>query len=142
MDPDSHLFEAYLKCPTKCWLRSRGETGEGNAYADWVKQQNETYRAEGVRRLRATVPENERVVAPPTENLKAAKWRLAVDLVAQACSPASSGSVSLPEPTPGGTPPDGTGTDGTSPPQPPPIPCTLESRLHAVERMASQGRGK
>jgi predicted RecB family nuclease len=142
MAPGSQLFEAYLKCPTKCWLRSRDETGEGNEYAEWVKGQNESYRVEGARRLVETVPEDERVVAPPTENLKAAKWRLALDLVAQASSPASSGSVALPEPTPGGTPPDGTRTDGTPPPQPQRIPCRLESRLHAVERMASEGRGK
>ncbi|PYJ07347.1 MAG: hypothetical protein DME25_03980, partial [Verrucomicrobia bacterium] len=93
MNPNSQLFEAYLKCPTKCWLRSRGETGEGNAYAEWVKEQSETYHAEGVRRLQASVPEGERVVAPPTENLKTAKWRLALDFVAQASSPAGSGSV-------------------------------------------------
>jgi CRISPR/Cas system-associated exonuclease Cas4 (RecB family) len=77
MDPNPQLFEAYLKCPTKCWLQSRGETGEGNAYAEWVRAQNESYRAEGVRRLQEAVPEGERVVAPLRENLKAAKWRLA-----------------------------------------------------------------
>ena len=142
MAPGSQLFEAYLKCPTKCWLRSRGETGEGNEYAEWAKEQNESYRVEGVRRLQATVPESERVVAPFTENLKAAKWLLAVDLVAQASPPAGSSSVPLPEPTLPGTPPDGTRTDGTTPRQPPPISCTLESRLHAVERVASEGRGK
>jgi hypothetical protein len=26
----SDLFEAYLKCPTKCFLRSLGETGTNN----------------------------------------------------------------------------------------------------------------
>jgi hypothetical protein len=25
------LFEAYLKCSTKCYLKSLGETGTGNA---------------------------------------------------------------------------------------------------------------
>jgi CRISPR/Cas system-associated exonuclease Cas4 (RecB family) len=79
MERGSQLFGAYLKCPTKCWLRSQGQTGEGNAYAEWVWAQNESYRAEGVRRSQETVPEGERVVAPPRENLKAAKWRLAVD---------------------------------------------------------------
>jgi hypothetical protein len=29
----SALFEAYLKCPTKCFLRSQGEQGTDNAYA-------------------------------------------------------------------------------------------------------------
>jgi predicted RecB family nuclease len=140
MEPNSQLFEAYLKCPTKCWRRSRGETGEGNAYAEWVRAQNESYRAEGVRRLQDTVPEGERIVAPATENLKAAKWRLAVDLVAQASAPTGSGSVSLPERTPGGTP--GQPADGTSALRPQPNPWMLESRLHAIERVASEGRGK
>jgi predicted RecB family nuclease len=140
MEPNSQLFEAYLKCPTKCWLRSRGETGEGNAYAEWVRAQNESYRAEGVRRLQDTVPEGERIVAPATENLKAAKWRLAVDFVAPVSAPAGSGSVPLPQQTPGETP--GQPADGTSALPPQPIPRSLESRLHAVERVASEGRGK
>jgi len=80
MEPNSQLFEAYLKCSTKCWLRSRGQTGESNAYAEWVKEQNESYRAAGMQRLQNTVPESERVVAPPRQNLKAAKWRPVADV--------------------------------------------------------------
>ncbi len=100
-----HLFEAFLKCPTKCWLRSQGEPGEGNDYAAWMQSQNETYRSEGIRRLLEGVPQNECVTGGRTpESLRLAKWRLAVDLLAQT--------------------PD------------------LESRLHAVERLASGGRGK
>jgi CRISPR/Cas system-associated exonuclease Cas4 (RecB family) len=34
----SALFEAYLKCPTKCYLRSTGQAGSGNAYAEWVAE--------------------------------------------------------------------------------------------------------
>src|SRR6516162_10300365 len=30
------LFEAYLKCPTKSFLLSLGETGSGNPYAEWI----------------------------------------------------------------------------------------------------------
>lgn len=142
MKANSQLFEAYLKCPTKCWLRSRGETGEGNAYAEWVKERNEIYRTQGVKRLRDSVPEAERVVAPPTEDLKAAEWRLAVDVVAQATSPAGSESVPLPKPVPGATPSDGIGSDGTSAPQPRSEAWRLESRLHGVECVASQGRRK
>ena len=81
MKPTAELFEAYLKCPTKCWLLSKGAIGEGNAYAEWVKAQNEAFRAVALRRLQETVPENERVIAPPRgDNLKAARWRLAVDM--------------------------------------------------------------
>src|ERR1035438_2974071 len=80
----SQLFDAFLKCPTKGHLRSLGETGSGNEYAEWVRAQNESYQREAARRLQEAVPETERVIAPPaTESLKAAKWRLAVDLLAQ-----------------------------------------------------------
>ena len=80
----SPLFETFLKCPTKGHLRSLGEIGSGNAYAEWVRGQNESYQREAARGLQEAVPETERAVAPPAaENLKAAKWRLAVDLVAQ-----------------------------------------------------------
>jgi hypothetical protein len=127
----------YLKCPTKCWLRSGGETCEGNTYAEWVKGQSESYRAEGVRRLQDTLPEGERVVAPPREN---PKWRLAVDFVAQASAPAGSGSVPLPQQTPGETP--GQPADGTSALRPQPDPWMLESRLHALDGVVSEGRGK
>src|SRR5260370_36865900 len=78
MKPTAELFEAYLKCPTKCWLLSKGAIGEGNAYAEWVKAQNEAFRAVALRRLQETVPENERVIAPPPgDNLKAAQGRMA-----------------------------------------------------------------
>jgi hypothetical protein len=79
------LFEAFLKCPTKCYLRSVGETGSGNAYADWVKTRNESYHADGTRRLSAGIPPSEKLMAPPpAANLKAAGWTLAVDVTATA----------------------------------------------------------
>jgi predicted RecB family nuclease len=80
-----HLFEAYLKCPTKCWLRFTGEEGSGNAYADWLRAQNESYRNEGSRRLMDAFPHEESIIAP-SEPVKpsAAKWRLVVDFVARA----------------------------------------------------------
>jgi predicted RecB family nuclease len=126
------LFDAFLKCATKCHLRSLGETGSGNEYAEWVRGQEESYQRDAAQRLQETVPENQRAGGPPdTENLKAAKWRLAVDLVAQ---------------TPYGTE-DSPARE--SPPHEeraePEGPCSeqpLESRLHAVERVPSEGRGK
>jgi predicted RecB family nuclease len=78
-----HLFEAYLKCSTKCWLRSIGEEGSGNIYADWLRTQNESYRNEGTRRLMDAFPHEERIVAssapggPPV-----AKWPFVADFVA------------------------------------------------------------
>ena len=45
MNVTSALFEAFLKCPTKCYLRSIGQTGGENAYAEWVHAQNDAYRS-------------------------------------------------------------------------------------------------
>lgn len=79
------LFEAGLKCPTKCFLRSLGETGTGNAYATWVRTQTESCRSEGIKGLVAKVAHDECIIDPPgTKNLKMAKWRLVVDLAAHA----------------------------------------------------------
>lgn len=70
------LFGAFLKCPTKCWLRAIGEPPSGNAYAEWIETQNESYLAREVERLLAMSPEEEVALPPDMENLKAAKWRL------------------------------------------------------------------
>src|SRR5882762_8246394 len=51
MPVTSDLFEAYLKCPTKCFLRSLGETGTNNSYANWVRTQNLSYFSEGIKQL-------------------------------------------------------------------------------------------
>ena len=125
------IFDAFLKCATKCHLRSLGETGAGNEDAEWVRGQDESYQREAARRLQEAVPETERVVAPPaTENLKAAKWGLAVNLMAQTPNSADSHDH---EPLPNAE------TRGLDAPGSEKL---LESRLHAVERVPSEGRGK
>ena len=102
---NSQLFEAYLECSTKCWLRSRAEPATGNIYAEWARPQNETYLEYGLKRSFATVPESGRATAPPVpKNPKDATWRLAVDV-----------------------------RWGTR---------ELETRLQAVERIPSDGRGR
>ena len=78
------LFAAYLKCPTKCWLRWTNEQPTGNTYAEWGAGQNETYRDEGTKRLMADVPADECATAPVAAHLKTAKWRLASDVPIQA----------------------------------------------------------
>jgi predicted RecB family nuclease len=78
------LFEAGLKCITKCYLRSLGETGTGNAYADWVRTQTESYHNVETNGLMAGAAHDEYIIGSPgTENWKTAKWRLAVDLLAR-----------------------------------------------------------
>src|SRR5229473_1594557 len=75
-----HLFAAHLKCTTKCWLLAVGENPTGNAYAEWVQDQNESYRADGLKRLLSAVSQHECAIAPAAGEVKTAKWRLAVDV--------------------------------------------------------------
>ena len=76
----SHVFEAHLKCPTKCWLKFTGEPPSGNTYADWVQAEHESYRADAARRLIANAPADQCAIAPASMNLKTAQWRFAVDV--------------------------------------------------------------
>jgi predicted RecB family nuclease len=77
----SSLFKAYLECPSKCWLRSRGEPSTGNAYAEWARLQNETHFESGLKQLLEKFPESDRAIAPPVfEYAKEATWRLAIDV--------------------------------------------------------------
>ena len=77
------LFAAYLKCPTKCWLRQTGEPASGNVYAEWVRDRDEAARVDGTKRLIAEATEGSVAHQPPTESLKTATWRLATDVVAR-----------------------------------------------------------
>ncbi len=99
------IFEAYLKCPSKCWFLFFGKKGDANIYSDFVRNQNNAYRAAGLERLMAKTQRSECVVMPSAPvNIKTAAWLLAVDFIA---------------------------TNEN-----------LESRLHAVERVPSDGQGK
>jgi predicted RecB family nuclease len=101
----SPLFEAFLECPTKCWLRSCAEPNAGNAYAEWARAQNDAYYEAARDRLLAMRPQGDCVIAPPiSKYTKDAKWRLAIDVHSQTSN--------------------------------------LESRLHVVERMPSERRGR
>jgi hypothetical protein len=51
MTISAHIFEAFLHCPTKCWLQLLGEAGFGNMYSDWVQKRQEAYRAAGINRM-------------------------------------------------------------------------------------------
>ena len=89
-----HLLEAFLKYPTKCWLRFTGEPPTGNAYAEWVETQKEHYHADAVKRLVADASADEgdtssggsRVNEAPfsPNDLKTAKWHLAFDVILSA----------------------------------------------------------
>ena len=80
----SDVFEAYLKCASKCWSRFHGEEAVGNMYAQWVREKNLCYRIEALKRLLEKVHRDDYIVAPSQPvNIKMAKWRLAIDFVVQ-----------------------------------------------------------
>jgi len=60
----SQLFEDYIECATKCWLRSRAEPAAGNVYAEWDRTQNESYRQDALKKLLAGLPEGDRAMGP------------------------------------------------------------------------------
>jgi predicted RecB family nuclease len=166
------LFEAFLKCPMKCWLRAADEKPAGNIYAEWVKAQNESYRVAETNRLIAQMPPAGSALSPPAETLKLAKWLLASDVVVRGTgiprgsrsekapsSPsrpsqpginAASGSLvnGSPSPTSSRVSPDsGPETDhahlDAAPKRAVSSPsCLLETCLHLVERVPAEGRGK
>jgi predicted RecB family nuclease len=75
------LFQAYLECPTKCWLRLHAESATGNVYAEWVRAQNDLYRLDALNRLRALFATREQTTAPSiTKQSKGATWGLATDV--------------------------------------------------------------
>jgi hypothetical protein len=77
----SELLEAHLACPTKCYLRSIGEVGSGNAYAAWEKARGESYRREGIGRLAAGSSQDLACGRIEASRLKKARWQLALDQV-------------------------------------------------------------
>lgn len=132
------LFEAFLKCPTKCRLRFAGELPSGNTYAEWVQTEIESYRAEAAKRLTANSPAEECAACRSSrheeahssaENLKTAKWRLAIDIPARTEFGSSRGNEAQ-------TSPPGNSQSILTPT------ATVETCLHAVERIPSAGRGQ
>ena len=78
------LVETFLKCPTKCFLRSRGEAGTGNAYAAWIRTKDDVFRIEGTKRLVAEVtPDKCAIGTQAMGSLKPAAWHLGIDLAVQ-----------------------------------------------------------
>jgi predicted RecB family nuclease len=80
----SDLFQAYLKCSTKCWLRATNEPASENDYPKWVQAQNQSYRAAEVARLGAACPTNEIAHSPDLNDVNTALWRLATNLMTDA----------------------------------------------------------
>lgn len=105
MQITADIFEAYLNCPTKAFLRAHNEAGTENAYADWVRLENEAYRSAGIKRLvESAAPDECLTGLAGIKELKTGQWQLAVEVLAQTRD--------------------------------------LESKIHALEKIAPEGRGK
>jgi predicted RecB family nuclease len=74
------LFEAYLFCPLKCWLRSRAEPVTRNKYAEWTPARKETYYQDGLKHAFAAFAENDHAINPMIVSDKEATWQFASDV--------------------------------------------------------------
>jgi hypothetical protein len=84
MDITTDLVEAFLKCPTKCFLRACAEVDTGNAYAEWVRTESELFRSEAIKRLVAAVtPDKCATGTAATVSGRSAQWQLALDFTAR-----------------------------------------------------------
>jgi predicted RecB family nuclease len=78
------LVAAFLKCPTKCFLRAHAEGQTGNTYADWVRAKSDAFRRQGIKRLLAGVaPDKCATGTAAMESGRSPQWQFAVDFVAQ-----------------------------------------------------------
>jgi predicted RecB family nuclease len=79
------LFEAGLKCLTRCFFLSLGEHGAGNAYADWVTTKRDSYRREGIKGLTERAEYKECISDLPGKlTQESAVWQIAADVLAHA----------------------------------------------------------
>lgn len=151
INPD--IFEAHLKCPMKCWLRSTGEQAFRNTYADWLRSQAESYRVAEAKQLLTQIPSGEYVTSPcgnpdggihSTEDLKNAKWRLAIN-VPLSTDESQQIHNGLSRDTDSSSGAGGQNIVTMIPMKPKdyqPLTWIIEAHLHAIERVPSEGRGK
>jgi hypothetical protein len=77
MNITSTLFEAYLKCPTKCFLQFCRESSAENAYAEWLESRREAYRTKVILRLAPRLAPNCDYVSSGLDPL----WQLRDDVL-------------------------------------------------------------
>jgi predicted RecB family nuclease len=78
------LLQAYLACPTKCYLQELGEKCCSNEYASWSKTSQESYRIASIERL--TSSSSEGVINDQIElkRVNAGDWQVAFNQVVEA----------------------------------------------------------
>ena len=80
----SHLFEAYLACPTKCYLQFKGEVGAGSDYTAWAAKRAESYCRNGIQELTAAHPLELGGGSLESGRWKNASWHFALDQIVRA----------------------------------------------------------
>ncbi len=77
----SRLFEAYLACPTKCYLQFKGEVGAGSDYTTWAAKRAESYCRNGIHELTAAHPLELGSGSLESGRWKNASWHFALDQI-------------------------------------------------------------
>ena len=81
----SEVFDAYLKCPTKSWLRAADHPLAGSPYSEWLQAQNDSYRTTEREQLAAESANDEVALSSHRENSKSGGGSLAVQVKMHSC---------------------------------------------------------
>jgi predicted RecB family nuclease len=86
----SDIFGAFVKCPTKCWLRAKGEKSGRDPYHDWVEEKNESYRAARTSELHSAMNLEELTPSSAQAFISSNRWRYLISPLvvanAEACT--------------------------------------------------------
>src|SRR6266571_3345382 len=80
----SRLFESYLACPTKCYLQSIGEVATENDFPIWSETRRESYRLDGLQRLKVDHSRTIDGGEPASAHWKHAVWDFGFNQIARA----------------------------------------------------------
>src|SRR5713226_4796305 len=79
------IFQAFLKCGTKSYLKFSGTVGFQREFSDWERNLAENYKQKCCVQLRSDFPEEERLVgASLSQDFEKNKCRLVIDCLVQA----------------------------------------------------------
>ena len=79
----SCLLQAFMACPTKCYLLYAGEIPAGGEYTNWVITRQESYRNEAILNLTAHASKSGIASLEPGLS-KDALWQFAVEKIVSA----------------------------------------------------------
>jgi predicted RecB family nuclease len=71
----SDIFEAFVKCPTKCWLRANGDESGSRAHHYWVRENNESHRETRAEQLHSAINIEKLTRSSAQEFISCNRWR-------------------------------------------------------------------